>query len=392
MRTIGVVTVARSDFGIYLPVLRRIEKDSDLELYLLVSGMHLSPEFGLTVKAIEDEGFEIGDRIEMLVSSDTPEAIAKSIGLGVIGFGQSYARQKPDILLALGDRFEMLAAVLAALPYNIPVAHIHGGESTEGLIDEAIRHSLTKMSHLHFVSTAGYRDRVLQMGEEPWRVTVSGAPSLDNLKQIKPTSLHELERSLGFALRPAPLLVTFHPVTLEHTETRHHILELLAALEIIDLPVIFTYPNADTEGRIIIQAIDEYVKSHAAARVVVNLGTARYFSLMRHARAMIGNSSSGIIEAASFGLPVVNIGNRQRGRFHGPNVLDAPCNRVAISDTIKTAISPRFKRRISTLVNPYGTGNAAIKIVEKLKKVSLDQNLMLKRFCTVRTLQSAWRE
>ena len=307
MRTIGVVTVARSDYGIYLPVLRKIQADPELELHLFVTGMHLSPEFGLTVKTIEEDGFQVQERIEMLLSSDTPECIAKSMGLGTIGFAQAFARSRPDILMVLGDRFEMHAAVVASLPFKIPVAHIHGGESTEGAIDEGIRHSITKMSHLHFASTEFYARRIIRMGEEPWRVVVSGAPSLDNLHTVDLLTRPQIsfEDRFGLHLEAPTLLVTYHPVTLEYENTETHVRELLAALAGLDFNIVFTYPNADTQGRLIINRIQEFVDMHKQAQVVENLGTQGYFSLMAHSSAMVGNSSSGIIEAASFKLPVV---------------------------------------------------------------------------------------
>jgi len=380
MRTIGVATTSRADYGIYRPLLRAIVDDPALELYLLVSGMHLSPEFGLTVEAIEADGFAIGDRIEMLLSSDTPEAIAKSTGLGMIGFAQSFARRRPDLLVVLGDRFEMFAAAAAAMPFVMPIAHLFGGESTEGLIDEPIRHSITKMSHLHFTATEAYAHRVRQMGEEPWRVTVSGALSLDNLNQIEMLTPDQLEERYGFDLSDPPLLVTFHPVTLEYEQTDRHIEALLSALNDSGKPVIFTHPNADTAGRRIIEGINRYVGEHQNAWAVDNLGTQGYFSLMANAAAMVGNSSSGIIEAASFKLPVVNIGNRQRGRVHDRNVVDVETTREAILAGIEKASSDGFRTGLDDLVNPYGDGRAAEKIVTRLKSVELNQELILKRF------------
>ncbi|UCD38374.1 MAG: UDP-N-acetylglucosamine 2-epimerase (hydrolyzing) [Fidelibacterota bacterium] len=380
MRTIGVVTAARSDYGIYLPLLQTIKKTADLQLRLFVTGMHLSPEFGLTVEEIEADKFDIDERVEMLLSSDTPEAIAKSIGMGVIGFSQVFARSQPDILVVLGDRFEMLAAALAAMPYTIPIAHIHGGETTEGAMDEFIRHALTKMSHLHFVSTEKYRERILQMGEEPWRVTVCGAPALDNLHRLELLDVETLEKKIGLSLEPAPLLVTYHPVTLEYKDTPRHISGLLAALEAVDRPILFTYPNADTSGREIIRAIEEYVAKHKRSKLVVNLGTQAYFSLMKYAAAMVGNSSSGIIEAASFGLPVVNIGSRQRGRVRGANVIDADYKTGSIMKAIQKATSADFRSTLKDMENPYGTGHATQSIVDVLRTVKLDHGLILKPF------------
>jgi UDP-hydrolysing UDP-N-acetyl-D-glucosamine 2-epimerase len=381
MRTITAVTVARSDYGILLPVLRRLQEDPELELRLIVSGMHLSPEFGLTYRAIEADGFAIDDRVEMLLSSDTPEGIAKSMGLGTAGFAQAYARRPPDILLALGDRAEMHAAVVAALPFLIPVAHVHGGEVSLGAIDDALRHSITKMSHLHFVATERCARRVVQMGEEPWRVTVSGAPGLDNLKQIRLLSSQELESRFGLRLTPAPLLVTFHPVTLEFAETARYVEELLAALAEVNLPMVFTKPNADTNGRVALQMIEKFVADRPDAYLVDNLGTQAYFSLMTVAAAMVGNSSSGLIEAPSFRLPVVNVGNRQQGRCRAANVIDVDYDRAAVVQGIRKALQPDFRARLQQLVSPFGTGTAAETIVKRLKEVSLDDALIRKRFC-----------
>ena len=239
MRTVAVVSAARSDFGIYLPLIRKIENDASLTLRLIVTGMHLSPAFGLTFNMIEAAGFKIDERVEMLVSSDSPEAISKSIGLGIIGFAQIYSRSCPDILVVLGDRFEMYAAALAALPFKIPLAHIHGGELTAGAIDDALRHSLSKISHLHFVATQEYAQRVMQLGEEPWRILISGAPSLDNIQDINLLSTKELEERFRINLNQPPFLVTFHPVTLEYEKTQFYVSELLAALDRYKVPIIF---------------------------------------------------------------------------------------------------------------------------------------------------------
>lgn len=380
MRTIGVVTVARSDYGIYLPLLRKIQEDPDLQLHLIVSGMHLSPEFGLTVERIEADGFEVDERVEMLLSSDSPEGIAKSMGLGIIGFAQSYAHLRPDILVVLGDRFEMHSAALAALPFKIPIAHIHGGEVTQGAIDDALRHSMTKLSHLHFVSTQEYAERVIQLGEEPWRVNVVGALSLDNLSEIELRSAPELEAKYGLRLDQSPLLVTFHPVTLEYEQTEWQMNELLTAIEDVDLPVIFTKPNADTNSRVIIRMLEEYVRVHGSAWLVDNFGTQDYFSTMAVATAMVGNSSSGIIEAASFQLPVINVGNRQKGRIHTDNVIHTNYERSAIKQAILRAISSEFRTGLSGLKNPYGDGNAASQIVTVLKNTRISSELIMKSF------------
>ena len=379
-RTIGVVTVARSDYGIYLPLLLRIEAAPEFKLHLFVSGMHMAPEFGLTVHEIEADGFSSLDRIEMLLASDSPEGIAKSMGLGMIGLAQAYAQRKVDLLLLLGDRFEMMAAAVAATPFNIPMGHLHGGELTEGAIDEVLRHAISKMSHLHFVSTEAYGQRLVQMGEEPWRVHVTGAAGLDNLQNIELMDRTALEADLNLLLQPAPLLVTFHPVTRDVDQAAAYIDELLAALAQVNRPIIMTYPNADTDGRSIIQAIETFAQSRPQVKLVKNLGTRRYFSLMKVGAAMVGNSSSGIIEAASFALPVVNIGNRQGGRIQGPNVLNAAHDRDSILAAIQQATSESFARGLQGMVNPYGDGFASARIVDVLKNQPLGQDLLTKRF------------
>lgn len=380
MRTIGVVTTGRADYGIYLPVLRAIAAEPTLHLKLFVTGMHLSPEFGLTVRAIEEDGFPIAERVEALLSSDSPAGIATSMGLGVQGFAMAFSRTRPDLLLVLGDRFEMHAAALAALPFKIPVAHIHGGEVTRGAIDESLRHSLTKLSHLHFVTTLEYRRRVIQLGEEPWRVTVCGAPSLDNLREIELLSRDDFHSRFGIDLQPETLLITYHPVTLEYERTGEQVENLLAALEQTGLPLLFTQANADTHGREINARIRKFSAKNPLAAVVDNLGTQGYFSAMSLAAAMVGNSSSGIIEAASFGLPVVNIGTRQQGRMHGPNVTDTSYSTDAILTGIRRATDPVNRRSLGKIPNPYGDGRAAPLIVEQLASVELDDRLLLKTF------------
>lgn len=380
MRTIGVVTVARSDYGIYPPILRKIQDEPDLELHLIVSGTHLERKFGETVKVIEGDGFKIGEQIKISYASDSPEGIARSMSDAVAGFAKSFSRSRPDILLVLGDRFEMHAAALAALPFNIPVAHIHGGELTQGAFDDALRHSITKLSHLHFVSTEDNAKRVIQMGEEAWRVTITGAPGLDNLKNIQLLEVDELKLRFNLKISNRFLLVTFHTVTLEYKKTEWHIKELLATLESMELPVIFTMPNADTNHQIIRREIENFVRKNSWAQVVENLGTQAYFSLMSLAAAMVGNSSSGIIESASFKLPVVNIGTRQEGRIRAQNVIDVNYSREKILEGIRKATSDEFRRSLKDIVNPYGIGNASEKILECLKQVTLNDRLICKQF------------
>lgn len=380
MRTIGVVTGARSDWGIYLPVLRRIREEPGLALQVIVTGLHLTPAFGHTVREIEADGFEIADRVEMLLSSDTPQAIGASIGLGTIGFGPVLERLRPDLLLVLGDRFEMLPAALAALPLGIPLAHIHGGESTEGLIDESIRHALTKLSHLHFASTELYARRIVQMGEEPWRVTVSGAPSLDKLGELDTLSREEVERRVGLSLAEPTVVVTYHPVTLEYARVEERIDTFLAALAGVDAQIVFTYPNADTSAQVVLARVKRFVAAQPRATIVASLGGVAYFSLLRHVVAMVGNSSSGIIEAASFELPVVNVGMRQQGRLRARNIIDVGDATAEIAEGVRRALDPGFRTSLAGLVNPYGDGHAAERIVARLRDVELGPSLLVKRF------------
>jgi len=331
-------------------------------------------------KSLEELGLKIGDRVKISYSSDSPEGIAQSMGEAVAGFAKSFGRIRPDILVVLGDRFEMHAAALAALPFKIPVAHIHGGEITEGAFDDALRHSMTKLSHLHFVATEEYARRVIQMGEEPWRVRVSGAPGLDNLKNIHLLKAGELKNQFGLKTSNQFLLVTFHPVTLEYENTEWQIKELLSALEAGGHSVIFTLPNLDTNHTVIRREIEHFVKTHPSAQTVENLGVQAYFSLMSVAAAMVGNSSSGIIEAASFKLPVVNVGTRQEGRLRAKNVIDVGYSRKEILEGIQQATGEKFRSSLKSLINSYGDGNASEKIVRYLKQIALDDRLIRKRF------------
>ena len=380
MRTVGVVTVGRSDYGIYLPVLRHIRDVPGLELRVMVSGMHLSPEFGLTVRDIEADGFEVADRIDMLEPSDSPEAIAKSVGRGVIGFAEAFARDQPDLLLTLGDRFEMYAATVAALPFRLPVAHISGGEVTQGAIDDALRHSMTKLSHLHFVSTQEYADRVVQMGEEPWRVTVTGSPALDSMRETELLSREALSGRLQSPLPHRFLLVTYHPVTLEFEQTACQVGELLAGLDEASLPVLFTAPNSDTGGRTVRRMIYDACEGRDDWQVVENLGPQAYYSAMALASAMVGNSSSGIVEAGMFPLPVVNIGTRQTGRVRSANIIDVGYARAEVAAGIHNAISDDFATSLAGMTSPFGDGHAAESIVSQLLRVPVNDDMIVKRF------------
>ena len=383
MRSIGVVTTSRADYSAYRPLLKALAADPDISLRLYVSGMHLSPEFGFTVRLIENDGIEIAERVEMLISSDTPEGIAKSMGLGLIGFGQAFSQNRPDILVVLGDRFEMLTAALAALPFKIPVAHLFGGELTQGAIDDSLRHSLTKLSHLHFTSTEAYARRVIQLGEEPGHVFVSGEPALDHVLSVPQLNAQELHYRFGVDVERPFLLATFHPVTLEYEQVEWQTDELLAALDDARFPVIFTMPNADTAGRIIATRIRQWVQSHPGmGQMVDNFGPEAYHSVLSRAVAVVGNSSSGLIEAPSFKVPAVNIGIRQAGRVRAASVIDVGYKRSDILAAIQKAASEEFRNSFRSLENPYAskTNSAVSTITSVLKRVTLGDSLLQKKF------------
>jgi UDP-hydrolysing UDP-N-acetyl-D-glucosamine 2-epimerase len=361
-------------------VLRAIQTDPALRLFLYVSGIHLCQKYGLTVREIEADGFEINERVEVPLSSDTPEAIAKSMGCGLAGFAEVFSRRRPDILVVLGDRFEMFAAALASVPFNIPIAHMGGGDVTTGAIDDALRHGLTKLSHLHFASTEEYAHRIIQMGEEPWRVYVSGEPNVDAFQSMRLLTREELEARHPLRLRDFFLLVTYHPVTLQYEEATWQIRQLLSALQNCNMPIIFTMPNADTANKRIREGIQEFVAANASACAVENLGVESFVSVMALAAAVVGNSSSGILEAASFKLPVVNIGIRQAGRVRSKNVIDVGNTSEEILAGIKQALHPGFRASLSDLLNPYATGFAVPRILHTLKQTTIDADLLQKRF------------
>lgn len=379
-RGIGVVTVSRSDYGHLVPVLEEIRRASDLKLLLFVAGMHLAPAFGRTVEAVEADGWPIAERIEMLEPDDSPEAVAASLGRGIGGFARAYARHRPDLVVVLGDRFEMLAAAAAALPFALPVAHLHGGEETQGAMDNQIRHAITKLAHLHFASAEPHARRIAQMGEEAWRIHTTGAPGLDRIRTLDLLPREALAATLGLPAERPWLVVTFHPVTLEYAETEIQVDELLGALDKVDGTLVMTYPNADTAGQTVMRRIEEFAARRPRVRLARSLGDRLYLSLLSHADVMVGNSSSGLIEAPSFGLPAVNVGNRQRGRLRGPNVIDVACARDEILRGIETALMPGFRERLKGLPNPYGDGQAARQIVRVLREVPLDARLIQKRF------------
>jgi UDP-hydrolysing UDP-N-acetyl-D-glucosamine 2-epimerase len=380
-RKICVVTGGRAEYGLLYWLMKGIQDDAELELQVIVTGMHLSPEFGLTYRVIEEDGFAIDAKVEMLLSSDTPVGIAKSLGLGVIGFADALERLRPDIIVLLGDRYEILAAVQVALIARRPVAHISGGEKTEGVIDEAIRHAITKMAHLHFVAAESYRMRVIQLGEDPARVFNVGDPGLENINRLKLLECHELETSLDFTLGEITFLVTYHPVTLDEVSPAVAMAALLQALDtFIEAKIIITKPNADSGGRILVGMIDEYARTRPE-RVFAStsLGQLRYLSAMKHCSVVIGNSSSGIVEAPALGKASVNIGSRQSGRLKASSVIDCRENVNDIVQAITTALSPSFREGLSTVESLYGSGNTSGEIKECLKKTDL-QSILVKRF------------
>jgi len=379
-RKICVITGTRAEYGLMRWVMQGIKDDPELRLQVIATGMHLSPEFGLTYREIEKDGFQIDRKVEMLTSSDTPVGIAKSMGLGLIGFADALNELSPDLIVVLGDRFEIFGAVAAALVARIPVAHLHGGEATEGLIDEAIRHSITKMSHLHFVAAEEYRQRVIQLGEQPERVFLVGGLGIDNIKRLKLLDRATLEASLDFKLSQKNLLITFHPVTLETATAADQMAELLAALAgLKDTQLIFTLPNADTDSRSLIKMVEQFVTQHPSARTYTSLGQLRYLSCIAHVDGVVGNSSSGLAEVPSFRKGTINIGDRQRGRLQAASVINSAPTRQSIAAALERLYDADFQASLSQVRNPYGEGGASEKIIAAVKLVALDE-VLKKRF------------
>jgi GDP/UDP-N,N'-diacetylbacillosamine 2-epimerase (hydrolysing) len=385
-RKICVVTGTRAEYGLLRWVMQGIRDDPELTLQVIVTGMHLSPEFGLTYENIEEDGFKIDRKLEILTSSDTPVGISKSMGLGLIGFADALNELKPDLIVVLGDRFEIFSAVTSALVARIPVAHLHGGETTEGIFDEALRHSITKMSHLHFVATPEYQQRVIQLGEQPKNVFMVGGLGIDAIQHLELMNQNSLEADLGFKFNKKNLLITFHPVTLENSSAETQMRELLAALaELNDTELIFTYPNADTDGRYLIKMIEQFVGQHLNAHAYPSLGQVRYLSCMALVDGVVGNSSSGLTEVPSFKKGTINIGDRQRGRMKAPSVIDCSPARQDISNAIKQLYSSNFIESLGRVNNPYGNGGASQKIVFIIKSAPL-QDLIKKRFYNINLL------
>jgi UDP-hydrolysing UDP-N-acetyl-D-glucosamine 2-epimerase len=380
-RTIAVVTSSRADYShLYWP-LHDLARHEDVDLKLIVLGAHLSPQFGETVKEIEKDGFPIAARLECLLSSDTDVGMAKTLGLAVLSLADLLGQMRPDLLLLIADRYEMLAPAAVALTLRIPIAHIEGGEISEGAIDDAVRNALTKMSHIHFTSTEGARARVIAMGEEPWRVHRVGAPSLDHLRRSRLLGIHELEQQLELDLQRPTAVVAYHPVTIVR-DTTQEADSLFAALREVDAQILFCYPNADAGSHALLERTRAFLSTRSDARIFVNLDSVTYWSLLRQVALLIGNSSSGIMEAASFALPVVNVGFRQKGRERARNVLDAEPETKAILKKIGEAMSLEFRKSLVGMTNPYGDGHASEKIVQVLTTVPLSEELLVKRAST----------
>lgn len=370
-KKVAVFTGTRAEYGLLYWLLKDIQSDSDLCLQLLVSGMHLSPEFGETYRQIEKDGFKIDEKIEILLSSDSAVGTAKSMGLGVLGFADALSRLAPDVLIILGDRFEALAAAQTAMILRIPVVHLHGGEITEGAYDDAIRHAITKLSYLHATSTEESRQRVIQLGESPDRVFNVGAIGLDHLSRSYFMSVEELAESLNFPLRQPYVVVTYHPVTLADEDPVASFTALLEALDVYpEVQVILTYPNADDGGRRIIPLLKDYVaKQSQRVLAIPSLGQVRYLSAIKHAAAVVGNSSSGIIEVPSLDVPTVNIGMRQKGRLAATSVLHCDATAFAIKAALDVALSRSYKVNDEQVYNPYGQGNASQQVISMLKNM-----------------------
>jgi GDP/UDP-N,N'-diacetylbacillosamine 2-epimerase (hydrolysing) len=380
IRKICVVTGSRAEYGLLRWIMTTIDNTPGLQLQIIATGMHLSPEFGLTFREIEGDGFTIDRKVEMLINADTASSTAKSMGLGMIGFSDALKELQPDLLLVLGDRFEIFSAVAAALVAAIPVGHIHGGEVTEGAFDESIRHAITKMSHIHFVAADEYRNRVIQMGEQPTRVFTVGGLGVDAIKKVQLLERSELEAALQFSFGPRNLLVTFHPVTLEKDVSLAQGIAMLDALgELKDTNLIFTLPNADAGNYALSSAIKEFVAQRNNACVFASLGQLRYLSCLQYVDGVVGNSSSGLLEAPSFGKATINIGNRQQGRLKSSSVIDCDGTKQSILHGLHRMYSDEFRKSLVTAVNPYGDGGASTRIVEILSDFPFD-NFIKKPF------------
>ncbi|MDP2502816.1 UDP-N-acetyl-D-glucosamine 2-epimerase, UDP-hydrolysing [Vibrio splendidus] len=386
MRKICVVTATRAEYGLLKCLLEDIQNDSVLELQLISTGSHLSPEFGLTNQQILDDRFVVNKTVEILLSSDTPVGVSKSMGLAQISFSEAFDELKPDIVVVLGDRYELIPIVSAANIARIPVAHLSGGELTEGAIDELIRHAVTKLSQLHFTAMDEYSTRVIQMGEQPERVFTVGEVGLDNLLRMQLMSKDEFENSISCKLKERNLLFTYHPETTQDiAEVERDFREILSALDTLEHTlVIFTKANADVGGRLINKMIDKYVAENTEKAIAfTSLGQLRYLSALQYMDAVVGNSSSGIVEAPSFKLATINIGNRQKGRVRANSTIDVSVNKADLTSALAEVYTPEFMASLKHIVNPYGRGNSSEKVVQTLKTVELS-SLKTKQFYDVK--------
>jgi GDP/UDP-N,N'-diacetylbacillosamine 2-epimerase (hydrolysing) len=380
LKKVCIVTGTRAEYGLLRWVIEGARLSPALELQLIATGMHLSPEFGMTVEAIEADGFQVDRKVEMLLSSDTAVGVTKSMGVGMIGFADALFELQPDLMLILGDRYEIFAAAAAATIAGVPIAHLHGGETTQGAFDESIRHSITKMSHLHFVAADEYRRRVIQLGEQPDRVFNVGGLGIDSILRLNLLNRNDLETALGFNLASRNLMITFHPVTLERGTSENQMEELLAALaELNDTGLIFTMPNADTQGRVLFKQIEDFCTRNPRARAYTSLGQLRYLSCIKHFDGVVGNSSSGLVEAPSFKKGTVNIGDRQQGRLQAESVINCAPDRKSISSALNQLFSAQFQDHLDITQNPYGDGGASDAIIAVLEKSSLD-GILKKKF------------
>lgn len=379
-KKICIVTATRAEYGLLKPVILALGGESCFETAVVATAAHLSPEFGLTYKEVEHDGIRIDRKIETLMSSDTPSSVSKCMGLTMISFADYFDESHPDALLVLGDRYETLAVCCAAMNARIPIIHMYGGETTEGAVDEAARHSITKMSALHFTSTETYRKRVIQLGENPENVFCVGAVGIENIKKMQLLDKNALEESISFKLDKPYAVVTFHPVTLENDSAGAQFAELLKALDRHkEMKYIFTKANADANGRIINKMIDDYAASNDNVAAFESLGNLRYLSALKYTAIVIGNSSSGIVEAPSFGIPTINIGDRQKGRIQAESVINVKPDSKEISEAIYRANSPEFRAQAAIVVNPYGDGGTTEKIVRIIKDKFEDGGFELKK-------------
>jgi GDP/UDP-N,N'-diacetylbacillosamine 2-epimerase (hydrolysing) len=375
MRKICVVTTSRAEYGLLFWLMKEIQADPELQLQLVVTGTHLSPEFGSTVNLIRDDGFRIDRQFDLQLMGDKPTDITHALAVALDGFASAFLTLNPDIIVLLGDRFEILGAASAALIANLPIAHIHGGELSLGAIDDSIRHAVTKMAHLHFTAAPEYRDRVIRMGEPPEKVFLVGGMGMDNIKRLTFLDKADFEKAIGFTLGQRNLLITYHPETTDPAGAAGQIGELLKALaQLNDTHLIFTHPSADTGYKAIVEKIQEFVRQNNGRSILIkSMGQLNYLSALRHVDAVVGNSSSGLIEAPGFHIGTLNVGHRQDGRLRAASVLDCECEEQAILNGLSTIYSDAFRHQLAGVTNPYGEGGAAEKVVAILKSIDINQ-------------------